>query len=314
VRHCSFVVVVLAALLAADVAMAQDAGGAPAAEKLFQEGRDLMAQGRYAEACAKLEASEKLDPGIGTLLNLAECFEKNGQTASAWSTYRDARTFAERAGQPARVKFADQHIQELGERLSYLTVSVSGARAAGLSIAYDGRALPDGVLGTAFPVDEGTHRIDATAPHRRSWTTTVRVAARARAEVKVPELEIEPQKTRPEEPPARDGSTQRTIGFAVGGAGIVALAVGTFLGLSAISEYHDADHNHCSAVDCDPTGVKLTHDARTDATWSTIGFAVGIAAVAGGAVLVWTAPHGSTTAVTTSIGVGDREVVLRARF
>jgi serine/threonine-protein kinase len=47
-----------------------------AAEALFSEGRTLAASGRCVEAIPKFQGSQKLDPGIGTLLNLAECYEQ----------------------------------------------------------------------------------------------------------------------------------------------------------------------------------------------------------------------------------------------
>ncbi len=58
------------------LARAQSAGtnNRAAAEALFSEGRSLSAKGRYAEACPKFEASQQLDPGLGTMLNLAECY------------------------------------------------------------------------------------------------------------------------------------------------------------------------------------------------------------------------------------------------
>ncbi len=53
------------------------------ADRLFQEGRDLLAAGKPDEACAKFELSIKKDPrAVGTLLNLALCNERLGKLAT----------------------------------------------------------------------------------------------------------------------------------------------------------------------------------------------------------------------------------------
>src|SRR5579883_326916 len=59
------------------------------AEALFNEGKRLMNERKFGEACPKFLASQKLDPGVGTQLNLAVCYEANGQTASAWATFKE---------------------------------------------------------------------------------------------------------------------------------------------------------------------------------------------------------------------------------
>jgi hypothetical protein len=68
------------------VTMGTPARGQPAgvqAEVLFRDGRSLMTAGKVAEACAAFEQSQKLEPAVPTLINLAACREKLGQLATA---------------------------------------------------------------------------------------------------------------------------------------------------------------------------------------------------------------------------------------
>ena len=55
------------------------AQSAAQAEALFRQGKEQMAAGKYAEACAAFEASQKAEAATSTLLNLANCREKNGE-------------------------------------------------------------------------------------------------------------------------------------------------------------------------------------------------------------------------------------------
>src|SRR5258706_15050741 len=73
-----------------------------AAEGLFGDARRLMADGKFAEACPKLEASQRLDPGVGALLNLGDCYEQYGRTASAWVEVREAASAARAGGSTDR--------------------------------------------------------------------------------------------------------------------------------------------------------------------------------------------------------------------
>ena len=86
----------------ADASLADKA----AAQSLFDEGRKLMSAGKYADACPKLAESQKLDPGVGTQFHLADCYEKLGQTASAWAGFLEAASAAKSMGQADREKVA----------------------------------------------------------------------------------------------------------------------------------------------------------------------------------------------------------------
>src|SRR4051812_19346522 len=91
---------VLLSLLATALPAHADASAAEqaAADALFNEAQRLVLAGRAAEACPKFVESQRLDPALGTILNLADCLEKIGQTASAWALFNDLQDTAQRAG------------------------------------------------------------------------------------------------------------------------------------------------------------------------------------------------------------------------
>ncbi|HEX2686885.1 MAG TPA: choice-of-anchor D domain-containing protein, partial [Kofleriaceae bacterium] len=64
------------------------AASTKAAEETFTQGRELLKQGKYAEACTAFEQSQRLDPQFGTQYNIAGCYEKTGKLATAWNLYR----------------------------------------------------------------------------------------------------------------------------------------------------------------------------------------------------------------------------------
>ena len=108
-------------------ATAQSSDAKAAAEALFQDARKLMAEGKYGEACAKLDASQRLDPGVGTLLNLGDCYDKNGQTASAWAQFIEAATAARKVGDARREQAARGRATALEGKLAKLAISISAA-------------------------------------------------------------------------------------------------------------------------------------------------------------------------------------------
>jgi hypothetical protein len=294
-------VLALAPCLASAPAHAQRAGvdSKAAAEALFDHGRQLHAAGRYAEACPKFAESQKLDAGVGTLLYLADCYEKIGQTASAWAGFREAAAAAKNAGQEEREKIARDRAAALEPHLSRLTITVDAGGEA-VEVRRNGVPVGKPLWGTAIPVDPGRHTLSASAPGKKTWTGRVDVAHNgAAASIRVPRLVDAPAS-----PPPGDaagggdgsrGAGQRAAGLVLGGVGIGGLVLGAVFGAQAIAKDGDADNN-CRPDDptlCTQRGLDLADDASTAATVSTIAFAAGGVALLAGGLLFFTAPRGA---------------------
>ncbi len=314
----------------ASSAQAQTGGASnrAAAEALFNQGRALVASGHLADACPKFEASEQLDPGLGTLLNLADCYEKLGKTASAWAEYREAIPLARAAGSAVRQKFATQRAQALESRLSTLTIRATtrGEEGSTLDIRRDGIPVQAAELGSPIPVDPGPHTVEAVAPGKQKWSSEVQVADASKIIIEIPALLpvassaapsggaepiVAPPLERAPQPGA--GSSQRTLAVAVGVVGLAGVAVGTVFGLSASSKWSDAKA-HCSAYPygCDAQSIDAQSSAKSRASISTVAFIAGGVALGGAALLYFTAGRGKEK--NMAIGIAPAGAFLRGSF
>ena len=312
-RAACALLVAFCALLPADLATAQS-GSAPAsdkaaAESLFDRGLDLMRQGKLSEACESLEQSQAIEAGIGTMLYLAECYEKTGRTASAWALFREASSRAAAAGQTERAEAGKQRAEQLEGKLSTLTVTIAEAsQVEGLSVLRDGTALNEGLWNLPVPVDPGTHQLEARAPGYKAWKAEVTVADAAQASVEIPALEAAPEevaaRTEPEPatfaapithpvtqappPDPRTGKLQLSS-LIVGGAAVVTLGIGTVYGIRAINRNNDSKEL-CSGSTCSkPRGVTLSNQAFDDGRKSNGFLAAGAVLAVGAGTLYWLA-------------------------
>jgi serine/threonine-protein kinase len=285
-----------------------------AAEALFDQGVRLMKQNSFAEACTKLEESDRIDPAVGTLLYLAECYERVGKTASAWATFREAASLAANSNQGDRARVAGARAQDLEPKLSRLSVEVAPevATIPGVVVKRGLQRIEPSLYGTALPVDPGEYKVEVTAPGYEPWRAPIKVEpGGASASVRVPALvkSSEPLNAAPAQPavtppsgasaatPAQpvvaqtsDGlSTQETLGLVVGVVGVVGIGVGSYFGIRALKKNSDAE-THCpnSGFCNDQEGLDLTEDAKDLAVFSNIAFAAGGVLFGTGAVLYLT--------------------------
>jgi hypothetical protein len=293
---------------AAPIVVAQE-GNKAAAEALFSAGRDLMAQGKFNEACTKFEGSQKLDAGLGTLLYLADCYERANRLASAWATFKEAESIAMGRSDQSRAQVAKERYTKLEPRLSKIVVRIADGNDPQTVVKHHGHVVPRESLGIALPVDAGDQAVEAGAPGRKTWTASVRVEGEGvTVPIDVPVLQMD-NAAKPEAattplpneppPPAADagaqgsgGSTQRTIGIIVGGVGVVGIVVGTVFGLKAKSK-NDQSKDECSTPDpnrCSADGVELRNQALNAAKIGTVGMIVGGVGLVGGITLFLTAP------------------------
>ena len=231
--------VLVALLLAPGPANAQPTSAETAlAETLYKQGRELMAEGKYAEACPKFAESYRLDPVTGTLLNLATCHETQGRLATAWSEFNDAISAARRDGREDRVRYAQEHLAAIEPKLSRLTITVApDADLEGLEITLNGSSIGRAALGVATPLDPGEHVITAGAPGKKEWSVTVKletpgeskmVAVPALERAPVPVVQPGPVLTSPPPlgpPPAADVRMERPTPTAVYVSGVITLAL-----------------------------------------------------------------------------------------
>ena len=204
------------------LAAALVAGAAPAAGQdaisLFKQGRALVEQNRWAEACPLFQEAHRIDPNaLGILLNLADCSKQIGNSATAWSSYQEAEFLAKKTGDAGREKYAHDNAAALEPTLSRIVIHAR--ETPGLIIQRDDQMVGKGIwgTGTALPIDPGAHKIEATAPGYSVWSTTITVGPRS--DLKTIEI---PQLVPSETAGPGGGPSPRappSVGYAVGGLG-----------------------------------------------------------------------------------------------
>ena len=316
-----------------------------AAAALFEDGKRLMGEGKFADACPKLEESERIDPGMGTLFNLAVCYEQTNRTASAWVGFRDVAGMSLAAGLADREKMARGRAAALEPRLMKLKITMAPAMSgAGVEVKRDGAVVSPALWGTPVPLDPGKHQVSASAPGKEPWEITVvldqpggvisvdvpplldrKAGAGATGAPAVAGGPAQKPGAGAEQPAPVEGASprpwQRPLGITATVVGVVGFGVGTAFGLLAKSANDTSNMGNCDAKTnrCNAAGLLQRADAVQK---GNVGTGVGIAGAvlaAGGIVLWITAPSASSPRSAAGrqrpeIGLGPTGLSVRGGF
>ncbi|HEX3758168.1 MAG TPA: hypothetical protein VHW23_05660 [Kofleriaceae bacterium] len=306
------------------------------AEALFNDGNRLLKEGKVTQACAAFEASNRLEPGAGTLIALGQCREKARQLASAWLAYKQA---AARAKDARKHDFAAARVAELQPQLSYLTLVVpDDHRVDGMTIELAGAAIDRTLWGQPQPVDGGDPVIVVQAPGREPWRTAAHVAAtRDKVRIEVPALPEQAQAAAPalagptQPPPAEPAAApvsspgmftpMRGVAVGLAGASVIGLVAGVALGASASSKQDDAFRlcpqpaTPCGQAARSNALIRASHDRAHDAN---IAFAIAAGAAFTAGVLWFmgapTSEHATRVGLAPTLAPGEPGVAVWGRF
>jgi hypothetical protein len=220
----------------------------------------------------------------------------------------------------------------------FVVTDSAGAERSDVRITMDGQPLVSMLDGRAIPLDAGAHSFVFEAANGETSEKTLllhegekdrreRVVlspSRGESIAGKPERtggrqpNIEPSTT---EGAASAGDSQRLIGLALGGAGVVGLAVGIVLGLVSRSTYNHALNSECGPSTgfsdpktCNAGGVHDVQSAYNQATVSTIGFVAAFALLGGGGYLFLSAPTGGHVSAAPTVGAGGLGASLQGRW
>jgi hypothetical protein len=264
-----------------------------AAEQAFREGRRLLQEGKIADACAAFEQSQKLDPALGTLLNLADCEGLLGHDAKAYGLWQEVLGWSRRAKHAEREQVALQKLGALRGKVALVVVDAPPEAKTEV----DGQPV---VAGTQVPLAPGTHDVvvtvgDEVRRQRLEVKAGELVAAKPEVAPKVvviapepaPEPEAAPVIVAP--PPAAEAPKRTSrvgVGLIAGGAAVlIAGVVGTAW---AYGTWQQVERQRPGGPDYDRPTVTESEYRRAAVAYpvSLTAIGVGVAAAAGGAALV----------------------------
>ena len=168
------------------------------AQAALKQAEGLAKQNKWAEACPLFEASYNAEAQLAVLLQLADCHERIGRTATAWAEFNDAVGLARSKGDK-READAQKRANALKLRLAKLRLKPPKTEIPGLFVRR-GNVDITVLVGGDIPIDPGEHELSASAPGYVEWKHKINVGPTTVTEVEIPALErvvVKPVETAP---------------------------------------------------------------------------------------------------------------------
>jgi hypothetical protein len=314
-------------LVAPQVAWA-DPPAAPPSEEQVEAGRDLYRQARELQQAGKLkEALERsleayrIAPTPVTAVLAALLLEGVGRLVEARETARSVSGMPLSPRETDKGREARQQAATVAAALDARIPKIAVAgQPSGAVVMLDGKSLGASDSGSWRGVDPGTHALvvrigdktctsvhltlgegeertidlhDVAASCPGDVSATPAPAAATAAPVSPPPTTAAPVEDA--------GHAWRLRGIALGALGVVGIAVGGVLAITAKNDY-DSVASECPAAGCNQDGYDVRNGARFRGDVATVVIGVGAAAVVGGVVMWWLAPQSPDSQVTVGVG------------
>ncbi len=308
----AFAAIAIACALVSSPAVADNA--VAQADRLFKDGRRAAERGDFAQACRNFEDSFRLDPGVGTLINIGDCAEHLGDLERAYSSYRTAvARMSESDDRAPRVR---SRLDAIDQHAAKLAIHLADGSPQGTVVTVDG-SVTDAKT-TPLHLAKGKHTVLVTAVGYRGARyefevgegeiRALNVSAGAALEAELPTGA--PTESAPTGETSRGATWMKPVSIAALGVGVASLWVGSLAGLMAIDR-RDIQRASCTPQGCTQAGVDAAHDGATWATVSTATFIAGGVLVAAGATLLVVS---LSSKKSVSVGLGGPGVVVAGTF
>jgi len=271
-----------------------DAGVAHSrADALFTAAKQLRDAGLYEDACPKFAQTEEIEPGVGVMLYLADCYQHTRHSAKAWAEFRKAERLA-RDRNDKRADIAKARADALEAKLARMTVVVADpGKHPGLTVAVDGTRIQPDNLNVALPTDPGTHAVEIDEPGQPSRALNVHLDEGA--SLAVPVFDAPPARSPTAAPAlATEAPTETAVASKSKGN------LRTYIGLGLLGGATVAVVVGAGLLDLENRSITKGHKSSNAGTFSGVSFAIAGAGYALGVVLFLTAPKDGRTALTLS--------------